>query len=301
MNRPDHNSIPFSDDAIRAFLLGRLDAADQKQFEERLVADDELEARVRLAELRLADDFVSERINRDDRQRFEKSFLLTDDRRRQLIISTALRDRFSSLPEAESRHPRRFFTLNRPAWRFAFAIAIALLLIGSFYLVTKEPQIVRRILPRRAPARPAAVSTPVESNHPKDAAPPAHQDTATPPPSHESTLHDSAPIVTTVSLSPGNPGDMGQAANVSLPGDLNGLVRIQLAVEHISSEEFKAELFAETNESVFVADALRKTDSGGLDFDVPVRVLKAGDYQVRLSSRGDGSNQIVASYYLRVR
>lgn len=304
MNRPDHNSIPFSDDVIRAFLLGRLDAADQKQFEEKLVADDDLEARVRLAELALADDFVSERIDRVDRRRFEKTFLLTDERRRHLMVSTALHDRFSPSPEAESQHRfglHQFFTLNRPAWRFAFTIAIALLLIASVYLVVKEPLIARRILPKRAPAKPAAISTPQEVHHPRDSAPPVHQDTATPPSSHESTLHDSAPIVTAVSLSPGNPGDIGQTATISLPGDLNGVVRIQLAVEHISSEEFKAELFTDSDQSVFVVDSLRKTDSGGLDFDVPVRVLKAGDYRIQLRRVGDGSNQIVASYYFRIR
>ena len=298
------NPTPFSDDAIRAFLLGRLDAADQKRFEESLVTDDELETRVRLAELRLADDFASERLDRVDRRRFEKNFLLTGKRRRQLMVSTTLRDRFASSPEAESRQwlgLKHFFTFNRAAWRSAFAVAIALLLIGSFYLVTKEPQIVKRILTKRAPAKPAAVSTPIESNHPKDSAPPAHQDTPTPRAEHESTLHNSAYIVSTVSLSPGNPGDIGQAATVSLPGDLNGLMRLQLAAEHISSEEFKAELFTDSNQSLFVVDSLRKTDSGELEFDVVVRVLKAGDYHVQLSRLHDGSKQVVANYYFRVR
>jgi len=303
MNSLHNNSIPFSDDLIRAFLLGRLDAADQKQFEEKLIADDDLGARVRLAEFRLADDFVSERIDRVDRRRFKKTFLLTDERRRQLMVSTALRDRFSASRETESQHRRglqQFFTFNRAAWRFAFAVAIALFLIASFWLVTKEPQIVRRILPKGLPSKPATLSTPVESNHPKDAAPPVHQDTATPPPAHESSLQNSAQI-TTLSLSPGHPGDIGEAVTISLPSDLNGLVRLQLAVEHNSSEEFKAELLTDSNQSVFVVDSVKKNDSGGFDFDVPVRVLKTGRYQVQLSRLHDGSKQVVANYYFRIR
>lgn len=304
MNSLHHNSIPFSDDVIRAFLLGRLDAADQKHFEEKLVADDDLETRVRLAEFRLADDFVSDRIDRVDRRRFEKTFPLTAERKRQLMVSTALRDRFSASRETESEHRRelqQFFTFNRAAWRFAFAVAMALFLIASFWLVTKEPQIVKRILPRRAPSKPAALSTPVESNHPKDAAPPVHQDTSTPPAEHESALQNPAHIITTVSLYPGNPGDVGHAVTISLPSDLNGLVRLQLAVEHNSSEEFKAELFTDSNQSVFVVDSVKKNDSGGFDFDVPVRVLKMGRYQVQLSRLHDGSKRVVANYYFRVR
>jgi hypothetical protein len=306
MNRLHNNPIPFSDDAIRAFLLGRLDAADQTKFEEQLIADDDLETRVRRGEFRLADDFVSERIDPVDNRRFERNFLLTGERRRQLMVSTALRDRLSPSHAAES--PRlsarwhQFFTFNRATWRFAFAVAIALFLIASFWLVTKEPQLVRKLLPRRVPSRPAAVSTPQEVHHPRDSAPPVHQDTATPPPAHESTLQNSATIVTTVSLSPGNPGDMGQAATTSLPSDLNGVVRLQLAVERNSSEEFRAELFSDSNQSVFVADSLKKAgDSDRLVFDVPVRVLKAGDYQVQLSRLHDGSKQAVANYYFRVR
>jgi hypothetical protein len=304
MSQLHPNAIPFSDDVIRAFLLGRLDVAEQKQFEEKLIADDDLETRVRMAELLLADDFVFERINRVDSRQFEKNFLLTTARKRQLMVSTALRDRFASARETETRHSWRlhqFFTFNRPAMRFAFAVAIALLLIASFYLVTKEPQIVKRILPKRAPSKPAVVSTPQEVHHPRDLAPPEHRDTPTPPPDHESTLHNSAQIVATVSLSPGNPGDVGEAGTINLPSDPNGVVRLHLAVEQNSSEGFKAELLTDSNQSLFVMESLRKTDSSGIDFDVPVRVLKTGRYQVQLSRLHNGSTQVVANYYFGIR
>ena len=49
-------SPEFSDEAIRRFLLGRLSASEQPAFERRLFSEDGLDARVRLAELDLADD-----------------------------------------------------------------------------------------------------------------------------------------------------------------------------------------------------------------------------------------------------
>ena len=42
------SSRVFSDDAIRGFLLGKLNVVEQRAFENCLVADDGLEARVRL-------------------------------------------------------------------------------------------------------------------------------------------------------------------------------------------------------------------------------------------------------------
>src|SRR6266480_3267422 len=90
------NSIEFTDDAIRRFLFGRLGFAEQTAFEERLFTDDSLEARVRLAEFDLADDYALERLSAADRKAFEKKFLLSAERKRQLTISRALGDRFAS-------------------------------------------------------------------------------------------------------------------------------------------------------------------------------------------------------------
>ena len=72
--------IVFSDDAIRRFLLGELTVTEQAAFENRLVADDELEARVRLSELGLADDYVQQRLTRAESLRVQECFLVTRDR-----------------------------------------------------------------------------------------------------------------------------------------------------------------------------------------------------------------------------
>src|SRR5260221_6840941 len=91
-----NNSPEFSDDAIRRFLFGRLSAAERTTLEERLFTDHTLEARVRLAEIDLADDYALECLSPPDREAFAEKFLLSAERQRQLRVSTALHDRFGA-------------------------------------------------------------------------------------------------------------------------------------------------------------------------------------------------------------
>src|SRR6266404_9302397 len=145
----ESNSQEFSDDAIRRFLFGRLSAAEQAAFEEYLLTGESLEARVRLAEFDLADDYALERLSAADRQAFEKKFLLSAERTRQLKVSTALRDRFASTTTVAAPAPkgatasiserlRLRFGLNQRAWRLAFGVAISLWWVEWFCCWGKE-------------------------------------------------------------------------------------------------------------------------------------------------------------------
>ena len=294
-------SIHFKSDIIRRFLLGRLAASEREVFERRFLTGDDLHERVRAAEIELADDFVRGRMNRFDRQRFAKTFVVTEARRRTVAVSNALNNRFSSSrtkvkPAVSSWAD--VFAISRPVWRVAFGALVLLLLIGSVWLVTKEPNLVRRIIPKRVPAKPAAIATPVEANHPSDTAPPLHQETSSPP-AHESSLPTTpteSAIVTTAVPST----DASQAPIITLPEGMMGKVRLELAMERNETGEFKAELLM-TNQTVLVMDAVKVGSNGQLDVDVPVQLIKAGDYEIRLTSLQNTPNQIVASYYFRVR
>src|SRR5713226_4237040 len=145
----ESNSQEFSDDAIRRFLFGRLSAAEQATFEEYLFTGESLEARVRLAEFDLADDYALERLSAADRKTFEKKFLLSAERKRKLTISRALRDRFADAATVPTTAPkvakasiserlRRLFGLNQRAWRFAFGAAALAILVAAAWLVLKE-------------------------------------------------------------------------------------------------------------------------------------------------------------------
>src|SRR5216110_2204124 len=112
----------FSDEAIRRFLLGGLDATEQSLFEHSLFVDESLEERVRLVELELPDDYTANRLTRADRELFRQRFLLTPDRERKLEVSKALHDNFAA-PGLLARgtfwqNAVSVFDIRRHAWKY---------------------------------------------------------------------------------------------------------------------------------------------------------------------------------------
>src|SRR5260370_28898943 len=247
------NSSGFSDDTIRRFLLGELSESEQPLFEQQLFADAGLYARVRLAEIDVADDYAFERLNASDRALFERRFLVTGRRQQMFKVSTALRDRLSSKrataawPEKSTvaKRRRQLFGFNRPVWKIAFGVLILLILFGTVLLVVKEPrltqQITNRILPRRSPAR----SAPREVNHPTNSSSPEHQTTPAPMP-----LHDSAnPLSEGVELFPTKP-DSGKVPTLTLPNGDNTVVRLRLSVAD-QTVPYRAEVLSTDGKDVF--------------------------------------------------
>ena len=65
---------------------------------------------------------------------------------------------------------------------------------------------------------------------------------------------------------------------------------------------YQSELLTIDGQSVFSAKALKQTDSDAkIDFDIPRRLLKTGEYKVNLSRVDNGSRKDLASYYFRVQ
>jgi hypothetical protein len=299
-----NGSGEFSDETIRRFLLGGVSASERPLFEQRLITDDDLDARVRLAEFELADDYAFERLSASERKLFEQKFLLASSRQHQLRVSMALRDRFSitaaTRSEVQTVTQRLWdlFGLSRPARRIAFGVLILLLVFGTAWLVIREPRIVRqianRINPRRSPQR----STPREVNHPTNQSSPEHPTTPSPMPEHDQTA--SSPVVVTIALTPAVSPQPSEMPVLNLPKGDQGVVRLQLAKPD-QTGPYRAELLT-IEGSWVLSDSLKPDDSRAeIDFDVPVRLLKIGNYQVRLSRVDEVSKGSVASYYFRVK
>jgi hypothetical protein len=303
--------MEFSDDAIRRFLFGRLGVAEQTAFEERLFTDDRFEERVRLAEFDLADDYALERLSAADRKAFEKKFLLSAERQRQLTISRALRDRFASTtataPErAKASISERFrllLGLNQRAWRLAFGVAILVVLAGVVLLLVKEQRIKEgikaRIFNRTAPApAPTVPRMAAHSNNTSSA--PEHQLTPAPMPPHEPI---ESPVILSVDLFSGTSRDRDRMPSIDLPTGEHDVVRLQLARKPNRTESFRADLLTVDGQNVLSSQALQSADGdpGKVDFDVPAGLLKSGDYQVSLHRADDESKKTVASYYFRVK
>ncbi len=302
----DAGSPEFFDEAVRRFLLGELSAAEQPLFEQCLFTDQALESRVRLAELDLTDDYVFERLSPHDRKSCEQKFLVTSNRRQKLQVSKVLRDRFSVNPAAESNERagvaglELLVGLERPAWRLAFAILILVVLSAAAWLLIKEPRIagpvVNRIFPRRSPPP----SVPLKAGHETNTSVPEHQIAPSPKPDHDQAV--ASPAVVSLALGSGVSPQTRELPALNLPKGDHDVVRLELALKPNRTGTYRAELLSSDGSSVFSSALLPVTDSRvAIDFDVPARLLKSGDYQIKLSRGEDRSKVSVASYYFRVR
>jgi anti-sigma factor RsiW len=287
-------SPAFSDDLIRRFLLGRLSSPEQTSLEEALFIDEELEARVRLAELDLTDDYVFARLNAADRERFDRKFLVSADRRQALNVSRALRDRFgpASLTgwRAAIGEKGLFLHLNRSVWRYAFAVLILSLLMATVWLVTKEPQIALRVFPKRAPMNAKAPAKSQEAQHSSSSPSMAHQEPSPAQPVHRE-------VGSTIVLRANN-----EAPAIDLSGSDHGTIHVQLMLESNDEGAYQSELLTIDGRSVFSAEVLKQSDPAAkIDFDIPTPLLKRGEYKINLSRFDNGARNDVARYYLRVQ
>lgn len=296
-NRQNH-SQEFSDDSIRHFLLGQLQPSEQTFFEERLFINSDLEARVRLAEFELADDYAFKRLTESETKAFRERYLLTTDRNQKLNVSQAIRDRFLSESVAATKptvYQRLlpWFDLRRPAWRYAFVALILVLILGTVFLVTKEPQIVKSIFPERFRPRPHASPTPQMMNHATGSSSPVHDEPSPPAVAHES------PLI--VSLTATSPTD--QSPVITLPEGENAVVRFQLLINEGAQGVYRADLWTTSGETLFSAGSLKSfgAQPASISFDVPASVLKSGQYQIRLTRVDDPAKQEVSQYYFRVQ
>jgi len=284
------NSTLFSDATIRRFLLGQLNPSEQTAFEQRLFTDEQLESRVRFAEVALADDYACGRLTGGQGRRLRRSFLVTPDRKQMLDVSQALSDRLATNSQrtrtAQSR--KGIFALGQPAWRYAFAALLLLLVFATVWRGIREPNIVKRIVPERVGApKPTATAAAERANHPGTTSSPNHAQEYPEMPLH-------TPVALTVSLDSHSTGE--NPAAVVLPGDEGAFVRFELPISNDQAGPFRAELWTSKGESIIAVDSLAPSSDSKIVLDVPAKKLQSGDYQVRVNSKS-----APASYYLRVQ
>jgi hypothetical protein len=291
----DSNQPTFSDETIRRFLLGRLNATEQSGFEHSLFVDDTLEERVRLAELELSDDYTANRLSRADRNLFRQRFLLTADRQTTLAVSKALHENFAG-PNVISQagfwqNAAGIFDIRRHAWKYAFgAVTLMLLLLATALWVKKDHN---RIAgpshhPQSTP-RPSGTATPLRTAHAHDATVPSHSETSPTLPLHEG-------LTTSVMLDAETP--LNSAPTISSSGEV---VTVQLKLNDPLAAAYDVNVMTMAGESVFSATAVQRSDEKTLAFEVPTSAIKNGDFQIAVTRATGASNQTAETYYFRVR
>jgi hypothetical protein len=293
MNQQKAASI--SDGTIRRFLLAQLSASEQEGFEAALFADPQLEQRGRLGEIALIDDYVLNRLKANDRDVFQKEFLVTTARRKKLEVSNALRQTFlleNVSPHARSSSAQRLFVWPTLAWKIAFAIIALVIVLASAVLIRREPQIVKRIIPKRLRPSAVATPTPAAAHHPTNSAESLeHRDETPQLPAHEASPQT---MVLLANSSPDN------APIVSLANTASNAVRLEVMLERNEPATFSAVVTTSDGEVVYDVREISAQDTDRLDFDVPIERLKPGVFQVSLK-RANGEASAVGIYYFRVQ
>lgn len=281
----EQQSPLLSDDTIRRFLLGRLHVAEQGAFENRLVVDDELAARVRLNELSLADDYAQRRLTRAESLRVRERFLVTRDRQQMAAISQALHDRFTP---ATTKTAPGFFNFSHAAWRYAFAAVILVIVFATVWLGVKERHVAVKILtPKPVAPKASPTQSPVVAHHPVVSSAPTHQEEATPPPEHQ----------TTVAIALDEKNTVDNPYELKLSDRSVTSLRVVATLEKKQLSIYRAELWNSRGEPVFSADGLTPSDDGKLLVDIPALDLSPGEYMIRLHA---GEDAPALQYYLRV-
>jgi hypothetical protein len=298
-----NNDSSFSDETIRFFLLSMLKDDEQKRLEVRLLTDDELEERVRLLELELTDDYALGRLSEKERESFEKFFLVTDERRQKFKVSKALQNyaaaqtasKKNALTETNAELSLRekildLFSFNRPAFVFATSFALLILFVGIVWFATKN-------LREQSEPIIAEKTTPTPKPSPQTQTSPTPETTASPKPSPKTIQTPQEPsmpaTIASFVLLPGAMRDGGEMARIKIPAGERDVVRLQLTLESDEKGIYHAELL--TAEGMPVLATNKKNTNGKVVFDIPARLLKVGDYQIKLSRNGES----VGRYYFR--
>jgi hypothetical protein len=277
----------FSDTVIRRFLLAQLSVREQSAFEAALLSSSRLEHRVRLAELELVDAYAADRLRPRDCTAFHEKFLVTNSRHKQLAVSHAFRNSL-----AVDVAPPPVFIWPRLAWRVAFAIIALVVLFASALVIRREPQFVKRLIPKRF-QKPVAAATPTPSaaHHSTESSEPAaHREESPSLPEHEA-----APQI--IVLRPGVATDSAPVLRITQNG--SDVVRLELMLEASESATFSIVVRSSSGEVVHNVPQMH-VEADRIDFDVLADRLQPGDFQVTLT-RLTGEAGVAVTYHFRVQ
>ena len=152
------SSIP-PEATLRQFVLGSLDDQRRLEIEERLVTDPEAFDALELVEEELVDQYADDLLSSGDRRDFERSFLTTPERRRQVAFVRLLREQAAraSGPRVSSR--RTSFGSFSAAWAAPLAASLCVAVGLSAWLLVRQASLIgeiHRLDARRASQEQAA-------------------------------------------------------------------------------------------------------------------------------------------------
>jgi hypothetical protein len=300
-----------SEETLKKYLLGELDQIERLSLDERLLADDEFAQRMSLAESELIDGYADGQLSDDERDKFANRFLITEQRRKALRLSSALKTLAEShnaaaVPVARAAKSSWRETLahllgfiRAPAFAWAGAAAVLIMLAGLVWFIARQA----RLSPAQVAGNPT-LQTPAPV--PQSGASPAvaaAPDTPNinPPLKTKPSEPAMSPAVASFVLMPGALRGPGQMTRVAVPRGERDILRLSLVLEQPAPGPYLAELANANGQTVTVKKNLQPHSNGHVKvtFEVPARLIQTDDYQVKLQRQSDGKIESVGRYYFR--
>lgn len=321
---------------LSRYLLGELSERERERLEEAYFADDDAFEQTLIAEDELIDSYVRGELSAEERQRFEKLFLSSPRGRERVLFSRALTDAVSAMQPAgttsETRHSswRALFASMRArnlAWRFALTALALIVAIGLSWLLVERVRMrdelararderialaerVQRMEQQSAAEqqRSKELLTQLENERARTSpqgGPPADNAVRQNDPSQDKGSGQAMPpsIITFV-LTPGLVRG-GEAKTLIVPRGTSALM-LRLNSEAGSYNSYRAVIETVDGRQVWSAASIKMRRPSGREGAIslpalPAKVLRAGDYVLRLSGeRPDGGFEGVADYSFRV-
>lgn len=315
----ENESSTVSDEPLRLYLLGRLNEDERMEFDERLLTDEEFATRVRLGESELIDDYAAGRLDPVERKLCVKTFLVTEERRRNLRFVSAMQDYAGAQTSAAASQlisqPAKaswregfaglFAFHSTRAWATAGSFAVLILLLGLAWFLTRPRRETPPVITRNEPipafspqAKPQTAASPAAVT-PSPEPSPVRKPPAVPTPPEPAV----PPTIASFVLLPGAVRGSGDLPRIAVPNGERDIVRLSMVLETTVAGPFRAELATAEGQSVLVRNNLKpsagKTEAK-IVIEVPARLLRGGDYQIKLSRlRAEGQPESVGRYYFR--
>ena len=261
-----------TDALLREFLLGKLADEDCERIEGLFLTDSPTRERVLALEQDLIDDYLEDSLSQGDKERFLARYAQTDEQRRKLRITGAIKD--WAVREARAPHPAaptvsvwsRFWTWLRLKPRFvvpiavtiAIAIVLAIVWLNSRTEQRKHLAIEQELAQLNSPA----------------------------------SLREVPPEMTSFDLRPVSVRSVGAQAELKIPA---GIRLIELQLPWIQNERYsmyQAVVRRVSDRESFTISNLQAESDGRytIRLRLPAQMLTRGDYQINLIGvAADGS------------
>ena len=318
-----------NEDLIARYLLGELSEEQQIEIEDRAFADKNYLASITAVENDLIDEYVRNELSGAERQRFEKKFLASAERRKRVefaralagVMSEAVVSRRVVVEKTSSWRDAIYAFINglTPAARIAFVSAVPLLLIGAGYLsietlrLRSELRELRTANQAQRDAQQQALQLERRRNEELNAQ--LNQEKQQREQTDESLRELSEagdavnpaprPVIAALTLLPGLTRGGDNKPSLVLPEDAR-LVRLQIGIDPEEQyKKFAVELRTLAGRQVWTRENLNARNRRGaraVGLTLPATALKAGEYELRLQGVNDsGGAEDIGFYYFDVK